>query len=308
MLIFEYIDEIQDDESIFKDNVNTNSNTKEKTLNRIILGEQPISEKLKVLELKKIIYNVIIQSSSTSHKIKHIPTSFNHIRLRDIRKPNEFLRNDRILNRAMLGLADGRKILCQYLTEPEVIEVNDIVVNVRLLSCTKLSKSIDMIINKSISVSDLYKMLFEKFKIYHDNGMMLSIAKGFNSGPPLTYQSASKLSWNNGTTLINNNSTIDMTPLTIRDGSLIIITFDDINIIKENAFTKDSNNTRKKVEKATVPEKALKITINNNNDNNDNKVMISVDDNDIVTSNELTNDQKDPTSRKLQREFEAVRL
>ena len=105
MLHFDYIDEALDDGPLFTDTTTTTTTTKG-TKKMVNLGEYPISEKMKVIDLKKYLYSIISSSSSSSSSmnIRSIPESYNHIRLRDIRKPNEFLRNDRILNRVLLGI------------------------------------------------------------------------------------------------------------------------------------------------------------------------------------------------------------
>ena len=104
MLHFDYIDEALDDGPLFTDTTTTTTTTKG-TKKMVNLGEYPISEKMKVIDLKKYLYSIISSSSSSSSmNIRSIPESYNHIRLRDIRKPNEFLRNDRILNRVLLGI------------------------------------------------------------------------------------------------------------------------------------------------------------------------------------------------------------
>lgn len=102
MLIFDYIDEAQDEVTLFCDTTNINESVSEakSPTKKISLGEFPISEKIKVLDLKKFILTVITSSKT----VRNIPESYNHIRVRDSRKISEFLRNDRILNRAMLGI------------------------------------------------------------------------------------------------------------------------------------------------------------------------------------------------------------
>ena len=44
------------------------------------------------------------------------------------------LRDDRVLVRCLLGLADGRRLLVQVLQEPEVLSLEDLLVAVRVLS------------------------------------------------------------------------------------------------------------------------------------------------------------------------------
>ena len=96
---FEYIDDAQDEVDLFSDSSQQKTKSSKTVIN---LGEYPILEKIKVSDLKKTIFNLI--SSSSNKGIKNIPLTHDHIRLRDVRKPNEFLRNDRILNRVMLGM------------------------------------------------------------------------------------------------------------------------------------------------------------------------------------------------------------
>jgi len=218
MMQFEYIDDTHEVD-LFSD---SHPNSSKKTIN---LGEYPILEKIKVVDLKKTVFKLL--SSSSIKGISNIPITYNHIRLRDVRKPNEFLRNDRILNRVMLGLADGRKVICECLKDAEVIEVSDIIINVRLLSqrLDRLSRAVPIIISKTCQYLEFHNLLYEKFRKYdNDSGGAYHFAKGYLSGPPLTTKTAAKLTWNGRDTIATSSSTIDGLPLSLRDGIDNIIT------------------------------------------------------------------------------------
>ena len=210
---FEYIDDAQEID-LFSD---SHPNSSKKTIN---LGEHPILEKIKVVDLKKTVFKLL--SSSSIKGISNIPVTCDHIRLRDVRKPNEFLRNDRILNRVMLGLADGRKVICECLKDAEVIDASDIIINVRLLShrLDRLSRAVPIIVSKTCQYLELHNLLYEKFRKYDDNnsGSVYHFAKGFLSGPPLTSKTALKLTWNGSDAIATSSSTIDGLPLSLRDG------------------------------------------------------------------------------------------
>lgn len=113
-----------------------------------------------------------------------------------------------------------------------------------------LTKPVDYPINKNTTVARLYEMLLEKFPylaeevamVEDGNGIpptpdtpnvdfkpakLISIAKGFGTGPPLTLKSALKLKWNDELVLkdieANPENTIDKMPLNLRDGSVLVI-------------------------------------------------------------------------------------
>ena len=219
MMQFDYIDDTNEVD-LFSDSLPSSS---KKTIS---LGEHPILERIKVVDLKKTIFKLL--SSSSIKGISNVPVTHNHIRLRDVRKPNEFLRNDRILNRVMLGLADGRKVICECLKDAEVIDVSDIIINVRLLSqrLDRLSRTVPIIISKTCQYLEFHNLLYEKFRKYGDSGSggAYHFAKGYLSGPPLTTKTAAKLTWNGRDAIATSSSTIDGLPLSLRDGKDNIIT------------------------------------------------------------------------------------
>lgn len=109
------------------------------------------------------------------------------------------------------GLSDGRKIAVQVLPREEKIGPNDVILAVRVMLSEHqpLLPVIDLPVPKKSSLSALAKVLLDMFpqmsrsveagldtgKINGSQPALLSIAKGFSTGPPLTVKSALKLKW-----------------------------------------------------------------------------------------------------------------
>eukprot|EP01038_Epipyxis_sp_PR26KG_P012144 gene12144-16261_t len=231
------------------------SNENKQTNNFVTLGTLSVSDKINILQLKKILFEKwteLLVSSTDTARALHQPLSPNHIRLRDLKtnKPSGPLRDDRILNRVLLGLLDGRKIVIQVLDQPEIIGADDLILSIRVASYEKktLSPSYDMPIIRTKSTIDLYNSILTLFPFLKEDiivnnddndrkptnadeqtleslSKIISIAKGFSTGPPITLKSALKLKWNDESFLADdtNGNSLDRPPLNLRDGSIIIV-------------------------------------------------------------------------------------
>ena len=109
------------------------------------------------------------------------------------------------------GLSDGRKIALQILPVEEKIGPNDVVLAVRVMLSEHqpLLPVIDLPMPKKTPLSTLAKVILDMFpqlrsavEVGADKDEttgtqppLLSIAKGFSTGPPLTVKSALKLKW-----------------------------------------------------------------------------------------------------------------
>ena len=105
---------------------------------------------------------------------------------------------------------DGRKIAIQVLPHEEKIGANDAVLSVRVLVSEQkpLLAAVDLPLPKKSSLSYLAKKLIEIFlvlanslPVVPEDDTLISIAKGFSTGPPVTVKSVLKLKWYN----INSN-------------------------------------------------------------------------------------------------------
>jgi hypothetical protein len=207
------------------------------------MGEMGIKEKFTVLELKE---QIISNWDNFKTGTQKAPESVHHLRLKDGKASSSGpLRNDRILSRCLLGMADGRKVSVQVLQKPEIIGQEDLVLSVRLCSydTKSLSRVIDFPLNRTSTVENLYESLLNKFPHLKEDipdneaakemanisieaipqSSFISIAKGFSTGPPLTLKSALKLKWNDKALFEDPKVTIDIPPLNLRDGSVIAI-------------------------------------------------------------------------------------
>ena len=155
-----------------------------------------------------------------------------------------------MLGRCLLGLADGRRIVLQVLPQPEVIGADDIVISVRMAAyeAKTLSRSIDLPFPRTSTVKALYSTLLAKFPQLNEEppaggqtsadegsnvdaadgsapaeSRVMAVAKGFTSGPALTLKGALKLKWNDPAVLRAGDVQIDRPPLTLRDGSVIVV-------------------------------------------------------------------------------------
>ena len=182
----------------------------------VALGELPVSEKLSVLQLKQLICTQWAALAGTSGEASTlpVPASPSHIRLRDGKagKSSGPLRDDRIVGRCLLGLADGRRLVAQVLSEAEFISADDLVISLRVASFEKkiLYPAIDLPITRTSTIKALYEKILaltpqlneplpaeylESVPSDPEYTETISIAKGFTTGPALTLKSAFKLKW-----------------------------------------------------------------------------------------------------------------
>lgn len=185
------------------------------------------------------------------------PESPNHIRLRDMKagKVSGPLRDDRIVGRCLLGVIDGRRISVQVLQEEEKIGADDLILSVRWASYhdhKALSHAVDLPMSRADTVKSLYTKVLglfpslneavplergdsekalegsskaeESYDLVVPESKVISIAKGYTSGPPLTLKSSLKLTWNDPAILKEGiNNCLDRPPLNLRDGSVLVV-------------------------------------------------------------------------------------
>ena len=189
----------------------------------IHLFDLPISEKMTVNQVKHVLFDRL---KSTQLMVQQCKSPL-CIRLRDGKsaKLSTPLRDDRLLNRCLLGLSDGRRVVVQVLEAEEHIGADDIIISMRFVAYTKriVYPSIDVPISRSSSIPILFKhimLALQQLKIVNDNvgdgcargdeeipGVSadlctsipelkhISIAKGYSTGPPLTLKASLKLKW-----------------------------------------------------------------------------------------------------------------
>jgi hypothetical protein len=170
----------------------------------IFLFEMVVSEKRTVLQLKFQIYDFLV-SENNNKVLNKLPDSPNHIRIRDLKggKMSAPMRDDRLLCRCFLGLADGRKIFIEILDQKEIIHTDDLIISVRTISYLKkaILPPVEMPINRSTTLKSFLSILADQFSVtqedldHFQSFQLISIAKGFLTGPPLTFASAQKLKW-----------------------------------------------------------------------------------------------------------------
>lgn len=215
--------------------------TPEKT--SIILGDLIVKEKMTVLQLKELVF-----SQWNKWNVNLSPQSIHHIRIRDGQTGGQSgpLRDNRMLGRSLVGLGDGRKLIFQVLSQPEILSNDSLFISIRIMSFQDkiISRPLGMSLSRNCTVRQLYRTILEKFHsidesappldsntseslidIYNKfpDSRIISIAKAYNSGPPLTMKSSLKLKWNDETILRESNSTIDKPPFNLRDGSVIVV-------------------------------------------------------------------------------------
>jgi hypothetical protein len=183
----------------------------------IALGEIGVSEKSSVLQLKQQLYaqwaDLAAKCAADGANTVNAPKSAAHIRLRDGKagKISGPLRDDRIVGRCLLGLADGRRLVAQVLDAPEQIAADDLVISLRVASFDKriLYPAVDLPITRSSTMRQLYDKILALVPQLNEplpadylqefpaeaGTETISIAKGFTSGPALTLKTAFKLKW-----------------------------------------------------------------------------------------------------------------
>lgn len=194
----------------------------------ILLGEVAVSEKMSVLQLKQLLCAQWATLAARGEGDIPVPQSPNHIRLRDGKsgKASGPLRDDRIVGRCLLGLADGRRIVAQVLQNAEFISADDLVISLRVASFDRriLHPAVDLPITRTSTIKALYEKILalvpqlneplpadfvETNPSEPEFQEVISIAKGFTSGPALTLKSAFKLKWDDPAVL---KSLVDPTP------------------------------------------------------------------------------------------------
>lgn len=205
----------------------------------IALGEFVVKERGTVAYLKEQLLEKW-ESLVGEHKgVIGTPVSIAHLRVRDGLNGSwsDPMRDNRILGRCLVGLADGRKIVLQVLPEPENLGPENLFITTRIISFKDkiVSRPLGMSVPRACTVQELYKMFLEKYPTLGEDAppadpnvpcpesRILSIAKGYSTGPALTVKSSLKLKWNDDAVLRDLTATIDKPPLGLRDGSVIAL-------------------------------------------------------------------------------------
>jgi hypothetical protein len=120
----------------------------------------PIAEATKISDVKSLLSKALIDSSSITVE----PAC---LRLRDkkLSAAGSILRDSMTLRRSLMNLSDGRQIAVQFLSDPETITIDDIIVNVRgfRTSNLKFTPMVEMVVSKLASLKELRKQVEEKF-------------------------------------------------------------------------------------------------------------------------------------------------
>jgi hypothetical protein len=183
----------------------------------VLLGELAVSEKATVLQLKQQLCEqwaaLAARNANDGATTLRTPPTAAHIRLRDGKagKISGPLRDDRIVGRCLLGLADGRRLVAQVLDDPEQIAADDLVVSLRVASFDRriLYPAIDLPITRSASMRAFYDKILALVPMLNEplppdylaenpsevGTDTMSLAKGFTTGPALTLKAAFKLKW-----------------------------------------------------------------------------------------------------------------
>lgn len=224
------------------------------------IGDLPVRDRSTIGQLKEVLLSKWAELTKGKDRAPATPASAAHIRLRD-GKGQVFsppLRDDRVLNRCLLGLDDGRRIVLQVLSAPEVLGPNDYVISVRV-ACygTKagtikgLSKGVDMPFNKATTVQQLYEALAIRYPALIEDPdpalvgddepteggdasvpidaalrelcQRFAVAKAPSTGPALMLKDALKLKWNDRAVVKDSSVAIEKPPFTLRDGSILVL-------------------------------------------------------------------------------------
>jgi len=188
-----------------------------------------------VLQLKQQLFDHLLANDHASI------LSPQHLRVRDFKggKLSGPLRDDRQLCKCLMGLTDGRKVVVQLLSHPEVIGADDVILSVRLLQSERqvLLATVDVPLPRKSTHTALATKLLETFPSLRTQcANTVNVAKAFSTGPPLTYKSALKLKWfeislsdseaeaaGAAYPVLVGSQSIDSAPLSVRDGTLLII-------------------------------------------------------------------------------------
>jgi hypothetical protein len=202
-----------------------------------LLGDFAAKERGTVLQLKERIVAAWADIQGANGSLP-APPSAQHIRLRDgkVGAQSGPLRDERILGKCLLGLADGRKVIIQVLGNAETIPAEDLLLTVRLANYEdkSLSGALDMFIPRKVTIQVLCEQIMIKYPKCTQSALPadesaacpIGIAKAFSTGPPITLKSALKLKWTDDTEarpVDISSVTIDLAPLSIRDGATVIV-------------------------------------------------------------------------------------
>jgi hypothetical protein len=210
----------------------------------VLVGDLVVKEKMTCLQLKELL---LAQWSAVVGSVMPAPPSPHHIRIRDGQTGGQSgpLRDTRILGRSLVGLGDGRKLIIQSLSEPEILTPENLFLTLRLMSFQDkvISRPLSLTVARSCTVRQFYRLLLEKYAAIDepppplDSGSepladvfaqfpdcrVISIAKAYNSGPPLTMKSSLKLKWNDEPVIRDPDTSLDKPPLGLRDGSVLVV-------------------------------------------------------------------------------------
>lgn len=211
----------------------------------LLVGEIIVKEKMTCLQLKEQIYSQWNQIIGT-HQISS-PKSVHHIRLRDGQTSGQSgpLRDARVLGRTLVGLGDGRKLIIQILSEPEILTSDNLFLTLRIMSFQDkiISRPLNVTVVRSCTTRQFYRLILEKYHSIDESPppldssiqpladvyenfpecRIISIAKAYVSGPPLTMKSSLKLKWNDEPIIREPDVSIDKSPFSLRDGSVLVI-------------------------------------------------------------------------------------
>jgi hypothetical protein len=210
----------------------------------LMVGELVVKEKMTCLQLKELI---LAQWERLVGGAIPTPKSVNHIRVRDGQTGGQSgpLRDTRVLGRTLVGLGDGRKLIIQSLSEPEILTPESLFVAIRIMSFQDkiISRPLSIPVPRTCTVRQLYRLILEKYHSIDeappplDSGSesladvfakfpdcrVISMAKAYNSGPPLTMKSSLKLKWNDEPVIRDPDNAVDKPPFNLRDGSMLVI-------------------------------------------------------------------------------------
>ena len=116
------------------------------TPSTFLIGDLKIREKMKVAEVKQIVFNRITEiianatanpsDGNNKQLLMMLPAlpSVNHLRLRDGKKTGGPLRDERVIGRCLLNMDDGRKVLVQVCLYTSFLSMKDLFLSLYLVS------------------------------------------------------------------------------------------------------------------------------------------------------------------------------
>eukprot|EP00607_Mallomonas_marina_P009488 CAMPEP_0182419046 /NCGR_PEP_ID=MMETSP1167-20130531/3430_1 /TAXON_ID=2988 /ORGANISM="Mallomonas Sp, Strain CCMP3275" /LENGTH=1043 /DNA_ID=CAMNT_0024593625 /DNA_START=106 /DNA_END=3237 /DNA_ORIENTATION=+ len=220
----------------------------------VAMGEMAVREKATVASVKQMIFD----KWDTLAKNVAKPASIAHISIRD-GKGGVSLRDERLMGRCLLNMADGRKLVVMSLPAPVTIAATDVVLTIRLASYGTvqgapekgLSRPLETIVTKTSTVKALMDLLSSKFPFLREDPPLsliteanegepevdiskisaglqpfcrqFAVAKAFSTGPALNLREIQKLKWNDIQVMSAEEAEISKEPLNLRDGSVIVV-------------------------------------------------------------------------------------